>query len=374
MNFFQDLNLFGTTSVGSFADSAAATVSGWFNPSPASKAAAPASKAAAEPSLWDRFTDGVGDLGRGLSMEGLDGLRDLGGMLDRQQAIRTGPEEIPVGPGDHDRHDGHTPLARDTRNTGWTRCPDGKWSEAGDLGARPKTAFALSDYKYLKESETYFQNGADRTKYYDDQERAAHKMQAGVDGRLFDGQGKLANTAGSSALLKGSGLDTHGARVRDRAHPLDELHAHARQILAHQLRHHREQLAGAALHPLQLQRGVESQRHPVDLTLLEAGEVERGLAQRLGGNAAVGDHDPTRVRPPLDHRDALAEVRGLGRGLLARRTGAEHHEVVAFAHAFGSAASGGSDLMGLPSASCSTSSSAISTRTVTARCSPAPPL
>ena len=56
---------------------------------PVTAESANAHAAAAQPdSLWGRLGQSVGDLGRGLEQEGLGGLLDPGGMIDRQQAQR----------------------------------------------------------------------------------------------------------------------------------------------------------------------------------------------------------------------------------------------------------------------------------------------
>src|SRR5438105_2783151 len=62
--------------------------------------------------------------------------------------------------------------------------------------------------------------------------------------------------------------------------------------------------------------------------LAESGEMKRRLAQRLRWNRAGVDARAAQHRLALDERDALAEVRGLGRSLLAGRPGADHDEVV----------------------------------------------
>ena len=57
---------------------------------------------------------------------------------------------------------------------------------------------------------------------------------------------------------------------------------------------------------------------PVEAALAQAGEVERGLAQGLAREGAGVDAGAAEEPPALDEGDALAEVGGLGRALLAR--------------------------------------------------------
>lgn len=76
-----------------FLENARRSVSDWLGSGPQTSDAATArggSDARAErpASLWDRIGQSVGDLGRGFSQEGIGGLMDISGMLDRQQAQR----------------------------------------------------------------------------------------------------------------------------------------------------------------------------------------------------------------------------------------------------------------------------------------------
>ncbi len=72
---------------------------------------------------------------------------------------------------------------------------------------------------------------------------------------------------------------------------------------------------------------IDVQGHAVEVAALEAGDVQRRLAQRLRRQRAgvhAGAADLARL---LDERDLLAEVGGLHRALLARGTRADHHQV-----------------------------------------------
>ena len=77
---------------------------------------------------------------------------------------------------------------------------------------------------------------------------------------------------------------------------------------------------------------LRAHRAPGDGTLTEAGEIDGPLAQGLCRDAGSSYRDPTRSRAGIDEADALSEVRGLGRPLLARRTGADYDQIVCRRH------------------------------------------
>jgi hypothetical protein len=68
--------------------------------------------------------------------------------------------------------------------------------------------------------------------------------------------------------------------------------------------------------------------HRLAEAVMEAGEMERGLAQRLGGDGAGVHARAADDRLALDQRDALAKVRRLRRALLTGGTGADDDEVI----------------------------------------------
>jgi hypothetical protein len=76
---------------------------------------------------------------------------------------------------------------------------------------------------------------------------------------------------------------------------------------------------------LVLDLGVDA----VQRVLVESGEVERGLAQRLGGHGAGVGAGAAGIGLALDDGDPLAEVRGLGGAFFAGRSGADHDQVEA---------------------------------------------
>ena len=69
----------------------------------------------------------------------------------------------------------------------------------------------------------------------------------------------------------------------------------------------------------------------VELALAVAGEEERRLAQRLRRERPRVDRRAAGLLRPLDERDALAEVRGLRRALLAGGAAAEDDQIVVVA-------------------------------------------
>ncbi len=71
--------------------------------------------------------------------------------------------------------------------------------------------------------------------------------------------------------------------------------------------------------------------HAINLLLTIAGQVDRGLTQRLRGRAAGGCDHAAWLVPLDDQRPAPEGGRELGR-YLPRRTGADHHQVVDLIH------------------------------------------
>src|SRR5262249_42092501 len=68
---------------------------------------------------------------------------------------------------------------------------------------------------------------------------------------------------------------------------------------------------------------------PVQSALPQPGEIQRRLAQRLGGNSAGVDARATDVRLSLDEGDALAEVGRLRGAFFTGGARADHDQVVA---------------------------------------------
>ena len=78
--------------------------------------------------------------------------------------------------------------------------------------------------------------------------------------------------------------------------------------------------------------GIQVEQHAVQVPLPVARQEQRGLAQGLRGERARVDGGAAGLGLPLDDRDALAEVGGLGGAALAGRATPDHHQVVGVAH------------------------------------------
>jgi hypothetical protein len=65
-------------------------------------------------------------------------------------------------------------------------------------------------------------------------------------------------------------------------------------------------------------------RLAVHLALVQAGEVEHGLTQRLGRDCAGVQAHPAEHPRPLHHGDAAVQLGRGDRGLLAARAGTDH--------------------------------------------------
>src|SRR4030095_3636847 len=76
--------------------------------------------------------------------------------------------------------------------------------------------------------------------------------------------------------------------------------------------------------------GLDLIVHAVEAAGAEAGEEERRLAERLGGDRAGVDAGAPGMRGHLDEGDTPAEVRSLRRALFACGPGADDDEVVPF--------------------------------------------
>ncbi len=77
---------------------------------------------------------------------------------------------------------------------------------------------------------------------------------------------------------------------------------------------------------------IQVDQHAVEVPLPVARQEQGGLAQGLRGQRAGVDGGASGLGLPLDDRDPLAEVRGLGGTALARGATADHHQVVVRAH------------------------------------------
>ena len=78
--------------------------------------------------------------------------------------------------------------------------------------------------------------------------------------------------------------------------------------------------------------GVQVDQQTVEVPLPMARQEQGGLTQGLRGQRARVDGGTAGLGLPLDDRDTLAEVGGLGGATFTGRAAADHHEVVGIAH------------------------------------------
>src|SRR5207249_3848191 len=72
----------------------------------------------------------------------------------------------------------------------------------------------------------------------------------------------------------------------------------------------------------------QSKSDAVEPSLSESGEIQRCLAQSLGGKSPGVGSSSTQGGGLFHQGNLLAEVSGLGRTLLARGPRADHHQVI----------------------------------------------
>ena len=117
-------------------------------------------------------------------------------------------------------------------------------------------------------------------------------------------------------------LDLHTPTREEARTASDPLDAVAHQVPLHGLGHELRDLEFASHE--QAPRVLRARRPHADRALAEPPEVDGSFAQGFGRNPGRAYRDPARPGTRIDDGDALSEVRGLGRSLLAGRAGAEH--------------------------------------------------
>jgi hypothetical protein len=123
------------------------------------------------------------------------------------------------------------------------------------------------------------------------------------------------------------GTHHHGAVLAEPGCAAHHLNAVAGQVLAYARLHDGPHLVVAPARQLADVPGLEVHADPVDVGAAEAGQVQRGLAQCLGGHAGGADRGAAEVLGSLHQGDPLAEVGGVRGRLLSGGTGADHDEV-----------------------------------------------
>jgi hypothetical protein len=117
-------------------------------------------------------------------------------------------------------------------------------------------------------------------------------------------------------------LDLHAPtrdEARTAADPLDPV---AHQVSLHGLGHELRDLEFSSHE--QAPRVPRTRRRHAGRALAEPAEIDGSLAQGFGRDPGRAHCDPAGPGIGIDDGDALSEVRGLGRSLLAGWTGAEH--------------------------------------------------
>ena len=69
---------------------------------------------------------------------------------------------------------------------------------------------------------------------------------------------------------------------------------------------------------------------PIKPALPQPGKIQRRFAQRFAWHRSRVDAASTRNSRPLNHRHALAEIRGLRASLLSRRSATDDHQIKLF--------------------------------------------
>ena len=121
-------------------------------------------------------------------------------------------------------------------------------------------------------------------------------------------------------LLPLLGPDDHRPRRGQARVSLDDFDVVSLQVLADRIGHCGDHVVDAGAEPVHHEVGSETDADPVDVSPRPARQVDRGVPQRLDGDAGGRDRRPSGQGTALDHCDAVTEVGGLGRPLLPCRT------------------------------------------------------
>ena len=139
--------------------------------------------------------------------------------------------------------------------------------------------------------------------------------------------GRDHDAVGVHDLAAAVGVRDHDRVVVDEARvAVEDGHVVARELVADDVGLALADARRARAQVLHRDVGLDAVALAVDRALAEAGQVQHGLAQRLRGDRPAEDAAPAELLA-LDDRGAAAELRGLDRGLLARRPGADREEV-----------------------------------------------
>ena len=127
---------------------------------------------------------------------------------------------------------------------------------------------------------------------------------------------------------RASPRDDDGVLVLEAGGAAEDVDVVAQQLVADHLDLPADHVRGAGQQVGDGDLGLDPVAGAVHVALGEPGQVEHGLAQRLGRDGAGVDADPAHHVAPLGHAHPLAQLgRGDG-GLLPARAGADHQQVV----------------------------------------------
>ena len=149
---------------------------------------------------------------------------------------------------------------------------------------------------------------------------------------------RRARAAGDQHVLRLYGprplVRLHGERVRsgEARRSLQHRDSVAAQLVAHHLQLVLAHLADATV---EIRHGDDLLQHvvaPVEGALPEAGEVEDGLAQRLARDRARVQRHAAQALTAIDDGHFLAQLGRADGPFLARRSAADHHQVVGVFH------------------------------------------
>ena len=129
-------------------------------------------------------------------------------------------------------------------------------------------------------------------------------------------------------VAAGLAAHDHGVLVLEPGGAAEDVDVVAQQLVADHLDLPADHVRGPGQQVGDGDLGLDPVAGAVHVALGEPGQVEHGLAQRLGRDGAGVDAHPAHHVAPLGHAHPLAQLGRGDRGLLPARTGADHQQVV----------------------------------------------
>ena len=154
------------------------------------------------------------------------------------------------------------------------------------------------------------------------------ELDTGRAGRLGAGGDHDVFAADRDAFAAGGILDNHGVCIDEPAVALDQVDPVAHQLRPHDVLLFADHVGGAGEQVGGSDLLLDAVARAVELALAHAGEVDDGLAQRLGRDGPGVHANPAQHPAALDDRHRLAELCRRDRGFLAARTRTDDDEVV----------------------------------------------